>query len=67
MEVEAARAAGIDATGELKALMLGPLEFLRPIHAQHLSLRAITHFTLAKSFPVCTETSYESISQASGL
>ena len=31
LEVEAARAAVIDATGELQALMLGPMELLTPI------------------------------------
>ncbi|MCJ1246594.1 hypothetical protein MMC30_003803 [Trapelia coarctata] len=67
VEVVAARAAVIEATDELQALMMGPLELLKVDYTKFISLHAITRFNLARALPVGEETSYSTLAQASGL
>ncbi|KAI9873469.1 MAG: hypothetical protein M1830_000374 [Pleopsidium flavum] len=67
-EVEAARAAVIDATTKLHDLMLGPRDFLQSFtHDELISMQAISRFKIASSFPFHEEASFAQISKACGL
>ncbi|KAH9884618.1 S-adenosyl-L-methionine-dependent methyltransferase [Xylariomycetidae sp. FL2044] len=66
--IERARIALIDDTAELRALALGPREYLMSnSHNDVLSLQAITRFRLAHLIPVGAEVAFSEIAQASGL
>ncbi|XXH02516.1 hypothetical protein Hte_008892 [Hypoxylon texense] len=66
-EVQAARSAVIEACSELKALMTGPKELLKFDWTAFVSVKAVLRFQLDKSFPVGESTTFEAMSQFSGL
>ncbi|KAK4206754.1 S-adenosyl-L-methionine-dependent methyltransferase [Rhypophila decipiens] len=68
IEVQAARAAIIDDTQELRRLVLGPREYLMSYtHNELISQQAITRFGIAHSFPVGSEASFAEIATKTGL
>ncbi|KAK4041920.1 S-adenosyl-L-methionine-dependent methyltransferase [Parachaetomium inaequale] len=67
-ETEAARAAVIDDTEELRRLVLGPREYLMSYtHNELLSQQAIARFRLAHAFAPGTEASFADIAATTGL
>ncbi|KAI0156804.1 S-adenosyl-L-methionine-dependent methyltransferase [Xylariaceae sp. FL1272] len=63
-DVEAARAAIIEDTMELRSLALGPREYVMSFsHNDVLSLQAITRFKLAHLFPVGTEITFPELAE----
>ncbi|KAI1429324.1 S-adenosyl-L-methionine-dependent methyltransferase [Xylaria sp. FL1777] len=72
-EAKAARVAVIEACSELKALITGPKELLsfELMHTlkwtSYASVKAILRFRLEQSFPVGESTSFDAMSQFSGL
>ncbi|KAI1270957.1 S-adenosyl-L-methionine-dependent methyltransferase [Xylaria sp. FL0933] len=63
-DVKAARLQVVEACSELKALITGPRELLR---FTYVSVKAILRFTLDWSFAVGEATSFEAMSEFSGL
>ncbi|KAF2711448.1 S-adenosyl-L-methionine-dependent methyltransferase [Pleomassaria siparia CBS 279.74] len=66
-EIKAARLAVIEACAELQALVTGPKEFLHVNYTAYVSIRIILRFNLDKSFPVGESTTFDAMSQFSGL
>ncbi|KAH8879499.1 S-adenosyl-L-methionine-dependent methyltransferase [Thozetella sp. PMI_491] len=66
-DIQAARAAVIEACSELKSLMIGPKELLRFNWTAYASVKAVLRFKLDKSFPVGESTTFEAMSKFSGL
>ncbi|KAH9889151.1 S-adenosyl-L-methionine-dependent methyltransferase [Xylariomycetidae sp. FL2044] len=67
IDINAARAAVIEATSELNSLLTGPKELLKFKWTAFASVKAILRFKLDKSFPVGEVTSFEAMSEFSGL
>ncbi|KAK7749336.1 hypothetical protein SLS62_008188 [Diatrype stigma] len=66
-DIKAARLAVIEACSELEALMTGPRELLRFKWTAYSSVKAILRFKLDRAFPVGEATSFEALSNFSGL
>ncbi|MCJ1314135.1 hypothetical protein MMC25_007815 [Agyrium rufum] len=66
-EIEAARISIVEATAELRALMLGPQASLRINYTENISLHAISRFDIASSFPVGEEATYAEIAAKTGI
>ncbi|KAK8088423.1 hypothetical protein PG997_003384 [Apiospora hydei] len=66
-DIKAARLAVIEACSELKDLMTGPKELLRFKWTDYASVKAVLRFKLDKSFGVGQSTSFEAMSEFSGL
>ncbi|KAI1759594.1 S-adenosyl-L-methionine-dependent methyltransferase [Hypoxylon sp. FL1150] len=67
IQIHAARNAVIEACSELKALMTGPKELLKFDWTAFVSVKAVLRFKLDKSFPVGESTTFEAMSEISGL
>ncbi|KAI6251135.1 Chlorophenol O-methyltransferase [Erysiphe necator] len=70
VEVEKSRARIIRATEELSALVMGPADSLRWMawgHSNSLSLHAIYHYKIVKSFPIHETATFAQISKRVGL
>ncbi|KAJ2997226.1 hypothetical protein NUW58_g708 [Xylaria curta] len=65
--IKAARDAVIEACSELKALLTGPKELLKFNWTAYVSVKAILRFKLDRSFAVGETTSFEGMSEYSGL
>ncbi|ETS76496.1 hypothetical protein PFICI_11883 [Pestalotiopsis fici W106-1] len=66
-DIKDARSRVIESCSELKALLTGPKELLRFQWTDHVSVKAILRFNLDKSFPLGESTSFEAMSEFSGL
>ncbi|KAL9115005.1 MAG: hypothetical protein Q9227_001249 [Pyrenula ochraceoflavens] len=66
-EIERARIAVIEATAELRALMMGPAELLRPGYTDYVGLKAVTHFQIARAFPVGEEIAFGTLATKTGV
>jgi hypothetical protein len=65
--VNAARDEVMEACSELRDLLSGPRELVRFQWTAYVSVKAILRFKLDKSFPVGQSTSFEAMSEFSGL
>lgn len=67
-DIEAARVVVIDATQQLRSLMLGPFEYITThTHDELISMQAIARFKMATSFPIGQEASFANIAKTCGL
>ncbi|KAI8947010.1 S-adenosyl-L-methionine-dependent methyltransferase [Xylaria longipes] len=66
-DIQAARDSVIAACSELKALLTGPRQLLKFNWTAYVSVKAILRFKLDQSFTVGSTTSFEALSQFSGL
>ncbi|CAJ2502041.1 Uu.00g048940.m01.CDS01 [Anthostomella pinea] len=66
-EIKAARLSVIEVCSELEALMTGPKELVRFKYTAWVSVKAIIRLKLDRSFPVGQSTSFEAMSEFSGL
>ena len=67
-DIEAARVAVIEATQQLRLLMLGPLDYLTSFtHDELISMQAISRFNIASTVPVEGEATFAEIAEACGL
>ncbi|KAI1324462.1 O-methyltransferase-domain-containing protein [Xylariaceae sp. FL0255] len=66
-DMQAARASVISACSELKDLLTGPRDLLKFHWTAYASVKAILRFKLDQSFEVGSSTSFEAMSQYSGL
>ncbi|KAF2735515.1 S-adenosyl-L-methionine-dependent methyltransferase [Polyplosphaeria fusca] len=66
-DIKQARVAVIEACSELRDLMTGPKELLKFEWTAYVSVKVILRFRLDQSFPVGESTTFEAMSQYSGL